>query len=119
MGILDEVKAGCAQFGVTISEAFPPPETHKRSREQPIVSARWTVFVALEARGWSAHAIGKMLGFHHTTVADGLKKMGALGPQKKDAGKPTREGGIPRKPAGDVQSTTDDPEVQVQSEGDS
>lgn len=73
MGIREDCEEACMQWGVTLGEAFPDGSV-KHSRSTPIVKARWEVFVRLAARGWSGKAIGDALGFHHTTVLDGLRR---------------------------------------------
>lgn len=103
MGLLLECEAACTNLGVSLDEAFPEDGNGQRSRSMPLVLARWTVWAALESKGWSANAIGHATGFHHTTVSDGLRK---IGQRQKEARKPARQGGEERQRPGKRESTT-------------
>jgi hypothetical protein len=112
MGILEECEASCAEWGVTIAEAFPLGE--KWSRSTPIVWARWEIFARLFARGWSAKAIGQALGCHHTTVTEGLRRTAGGGSRRKEEARPSRSsgGGEAAATPGKGQSTIDRPKGQ-------
>lgn len=108
MGIREECDEACKQWGVSLLEAFPDGSM-KHSRSIPIVRARWEVFVRLAARGWSAKATGDALGFHHTTVLDGIRRHGGAasrgaGPRHKEKARDASGG--EEGAAGEGKSTT-------------
>lgn len=61
-----------ARHGLTREEMMA------RTRATRIAHARWEVFEALSARGWSLPRIGRVWNMHHTTVLHGLRSLARL-----------------------------------------
>ena len=113
MGVLKDCRKAAKQYGVTLEEAFATNDAMKKSRYQPLVWARWTVFRIMQERGWSAKAIAKACGLHHTTVAEGLRKAGGYQEKTRE---PSEQGGALQQPTGEVDLTMPGSAVQPDSE---
>lgn len=68
MGQLDQAKALCARFGVTIAETFV------KDRALPVIHAKHELWRLLASAGFSAAVLARLWSVHHTTVLDALKK---------------------------------------------
>lgn len=70
MTYVDTIAQVAAEHHLTRADLTGP------SRRRYICEARWKAMQRLRERGLSTPAIGRLLNRHHTTVVDGLRRVG-------------------------------------------
>lgn len=70
MPYVDTIAQVAAEHGLSKSDITGP------SRRPDICAARWEAMRRLRAKSLSLPSIGRLLNRHHTTVLDGLRRIG-------------------------------------------
>lgn len=63
--LLDLARQACASAGCELA--------HLSSRNQEGSRARRALYRAMQAQGWTASAMGRLVGLHHSTVIQALQ----------------------------------------------